>query len=113
MNRKWKPSKAKARVFAERMANDPEFAKAYNERKQAKAEKRRAESKYEYETAGGHYIPTKAQHDEAFNLLSSGKATFEQEVACNEVINGYCFDTKVHHDYIHIINEYARSKTLN
>lgn len=107
--RKWKPNKTQRREFAEKM-KDPEFARAYYERKEKRAEKRRANSQFDYESAGGYYIPTKAQFDAATEL-SLSKCTIEQKTACNEVIFGYLNKEKVHHDFIHIVNEYIRSSS--
>lgn len=36
--------------------------------------------------------------------------TPEQKEACNMVLYGYSCKEKVHHDFIHLINEYIRSK---
>jgi hypothetical protein len=109
MKYKWKPTKAQRQKFAERMANDAEFREAYYKRKEQRAEKRRSSSKFDYETAGGEYIPTQVQNKAAFELLNNNP-TDEQKEACDMVIYGYSCQEKVHHDYIHIINEYIRKK---
>lgn len=107
MGYKWKPSATQRRAFAEKMNNDPEYAAAYNERKEAKAEKRRAGSKFDYETAGGNYIPTKDQYEFAATC-NRDNLTPEQWDALNQVEYGYTCQEKIHHDYIHIINELRR-----
>lgn len=107
--KKWTPSKAQKRAFAEKMANDPEFKAAYEARKRAREEKRRASSIFEYSTAGGEFIPTRVQYEEALELLNEA-TTEEQKAAANIVISGYAFKEKVHHDFIHIVNEYSRTK---
>ena len=108
MSYKWKPSKSAKRAFAEKMQSDNDFARAYNQRKQMKSEKRRASSSFDYDSAGGYYTPTQAQYDGATRLMYSNP-TPEQENACNMVMYGYTCKEKVHHDHIHIINEYIRS----
>jgi hypothetical protein len=86
---------------------DPTFAAAYNERKEAKAEKRRATSQFDYAKAGGCYVPTQAQHD--FCLAHIDLFTTPKEMeAANMVMSGYACNDKVHHDYIHIVNEIIR-----
>lgn len=108
MGYKWKPSATQRKAFAEKMNNDPEYAAAYNERKEAKAEKRRAGSKFDYETAGGTYIPTKEQYEFAMNNYRLEGLTPEQHQAFNQVTYGYSCQEKIHHDYIHIVNELRR-----
>lgn len=104
--KKWNPNKSQRREFAEKM-KDPEFAKAYYERREKRAEKRRSTSSFDYESAGGEYIPTKTQYEYALKLLSA-KPSKEEVEACNYVIHGYNYQEKIHHDYIHIVNEYIR-----
>lgn len=87
---------------------DPEEAQAYYQRKEAKAQKRRKDSKFDYASAGGNYVPTKIQHDEALRLLNT-ELTSEQQTACSIVISGYSCSDKVHHDYIHVVNELIRN----
>lgn len=107
MTYKWKPSASQKRAFAENM-KDKEYSNAYNERKAQKANKRRETSKYDYNTAGGQYIPTTAQNDAAFELLQKD-ATQEQKEAANMILYGYSCKEKIHHDHIHVVNEYIRS----
>lgn len=107
MGYKWKPSKSQKRAFAQRMENDPDYAKEYNQRKEKRAKKKRAGSKYDYETAGGEYVPTQAQHDYAMFDRSANK-TDEHSIACNMVASAYVCNEKCHHDYIHIVNELMR-----
>lgn len=111
--RRWKPSKAQAREFAQRMQNDPEYAAAYNARKAAREEKRRASSQFNYNSAGGFYVPTRHQYEAAMQLLNGGltvaATTSDEEDACNQVIYGYTCREKVHHDMIHIVNDLYRT----
>ena|ERR1700755_3595641 len=111
MGYKWKPSKTARREFAQKMQNDPEYAAAYNQRKQDKADKRRAGSQFAYASAGGNYIPTAAQH--SFCLSHDwSTATPEQVDARNQVLYGFSCQEKVHHDYIHIVNELIRKEAI-
>ena len=106
MGYKWKPSKSQRREFAIRMQN-PEEQAAYEARKKERANKRRATSSFDYNTAGGEYIPTKEQ----FNFVYEHMELFttpEELNAANIVLSGYTSNEKVHHDYIHIINEKRR-----
>ena len=104
---KWKPSRAQRRDFAQKM-QDEDFAREYNERKTEKAQKKRKQSAYNYETAGGQYVPTQNQHDNAFKFLGELSLTDAEQNACNMVISGYVMNEKTHHDHIHIVNELAR-----
>ena len=103
----WKPSKSQKREFAQKMANDSAFKEAYEQRKLDRAEKRRKSSAFDYYSAGGHYIPTKLQHDAAFEL-SLSNPTEDQANAARMVMFGYSCNEKIHHDFIHIINEFIR-----
>ena len=107
MRYKWKPTKAQKREFAERMATDTAYNEAYHQRKEQRAKTRRSTSKFDYQTAGGEYIPTESQNKAAFELLNLNP-TPEQEEACNMVLYGYSCKEKVHHDFIHLINNYMR-----
>jgi len=109
MRHKWKPTQAQRREFAERMATDTAYSDSYYQRKKKVAEKKRSASKFDYQTAGGEYIPTESQFKAAFELLNLNP-TAEQKEACNMVWYGYSCEEKVHHDFIHLINEYIRSK---
>ena len=109
MRYKWKPSKAQKREFAERIATDTAYSEAYPPRKEQRAETRRSTSKFDYQTAGGEYIPTEGQNKIAFELLNLNP-TPEQKEACNMVLYSYSCKEKVHHDFIHLINEYIRNK---
>ena len=108
---KWKPSKSARREFAEKMANDTQFASDYYARKTAKENKRRSTSSFDYHTAGGNYIPTKEQHD--FCMANMPFETNEQNEASNQVMYGYVNQEKIQHDYIHIINELRRKDFTN
>ncbi len=104
---KWKPNKSARRAFALKM-QDPVEATAYQARKTERADKRRANSKFDYESAGGSYIPTKAQFDYCLANISESMA-IDTQTAFNEVMFGYSNSEKVHHDYIHIVNEHIHS----
>ena len=107
MARTWKPTAAQKKAFAERMQNET-LKKEYESKKEAKQIKRRANSKFDYATAGGEFIPTKKQYMAAFKLLQTD-ITDELATASRMVMNGHSGDYKVHHDYIHLINEFIRS----
>ena len=109
MSYKWKPGKMARREFALKMQNDPNYARAYHDRKTARAEKRRASSDFVYSSAGGSYVPTKMQHDFAIEFLLGGDPVRDQRNACNMVVYGYNYNEKIHHDYIHIVNELLRT----
>jgi len=104
---KWKPSQSQRRAFVEKMRNPDEKAR-YEYRKLARAEKKRASSRFDYESAGGKYVPTEFQHNCAVLIVSAQSAGSELKASANAVINGYLFDEKVHHDHIHIVNEWIR-----
>lgn len=107
MGYKWSPSKSQKREFAIRMQDEKE-REAYEERKIQKAEKRRSGSKFDYNTAGGFYVPTKAQFDFCLSNINLFKTP--QEInALNMVMSAYTCNEKTHHDYIHIVNEKIRS----
>ena len=106
----WRPSQAQRREFAERMQNDPEFKKSYEDRKSRKADKRRATSKFDYEKAGGYYMPTQAQNDAAWRLAALTTCPDKKE-SCNLVMIAYGQGEKVHHDHIHVVNEFIRSRS--
>jgi hypothetical protein len=111
MSYKWKPSKTARREFASKM-NDDNFAAEYHTRKQAKADKRRAQSRFDYDTAGGQFIPTKAQYDYSMNAVLTQDLSIEQMDACNQVIYGFNCQERIDHDFIHVVNELIRSKEL-
>lgn len=119
-NGRWRPSRAEARSFSNRMKNDNEFAAAYNARKEEKEKKRRHGSKFDYKSAGGEFVPTREQHDFAMSILrsdvivryGSDKEKRDTEDACNMVANGYISQERIHHDYIHIVNNLKRQAGL-
>ena len=47
------------------MATDTAYSEAYYQRKEQRAEKKRSTSKFDYQTAGGEYIPTESQNKAA------------------------------------------------
>lgn len=112
MGYKWKPSKTARREFAQKIANDSQFAADYYARKDAKADKRRATSKFDYNSAGGEYLPTKYQYDMAIRFCLELEITNEQQLSCQMVISAYSCQEKAHHDHIHIVNELIRSNPL-
>lgn len=107
MAKRWKPNATQRAAFKAKMSN-PAEAEAYEQRKREKADKRRAASQFDYGSAGGWYVPTKEQHDYAVFSRPAG-LTQEQEDACNIVASGYALNDKVHHDFIHIVNELRRA----
>jgi hypothetical protein len=86
---------------------DPTEQAAYEQRKVDRAAKKRASSKFDYETAGGFYIPTQAQYDHACKMVGSNNDILSS--ACNIVIYGYTCNERISHDYIHEINESIRN----
>jgi hypothetical protein len=121
---KWKPSASQRRAFAEKM-QDPDEQAAYQARKQNKADKLRAGSSFDYGSAGGNYVPTQAQY--AFCLENMHLAQIQDDkvrngdadpypnnIRCvdvfNQVMYGFTCQEKVHHDYIHIVNELRRDQ---
>lgn len=108
MSYKWKPSKSQRRAFAERMNNDPEYASDYYARKEARKAKNRAGSRFDYDSAGGFYVPTLEQYNAAMRFVGRGDLTWDQLDACSQVIGGYTCQERTHHDYIHIVNELRR-----
>lgn len=103
MSYKWKPNTSQRREFAQKMS-DPQEKAAYYAAKEAKAEKRRSNSQFDYNSAGGLYIPTKTQHDAAFKFMSIAP------MEANSVIYGYTCQEKIPHDHIHVINELIRKQ---
>jgi len=110
MGYKWRPSKAQAKAYAEKMSNDYEYANAKREKQAKKAEKNRAKSAFDYYTAGGEYIPTESQKNEALRFLGQD-LTEQQENACKMIVSCYDMGIKTHHDNIHIVNELTRNQT--
>ena len=90
------------------MQNDSEFANAYHQRKAEKAEKRRSNSNFNYNSAGGSYTPTQYQHDFCLSNMHLF-ITNEEKNAANMVISAYTCNEKTHHDNIHVVNEKIRS----
>lgn len=107
MSYKWRPSKSQRREFAQKM-QDPTERAAYEARKEARAENRRAKSNYNYNTAGGSYKPTAIQYETAIKYAAMD-LTDKQRQACEQVIYGHTCDETIHHDHIHVINEMMRS----
>jgi len=72
--------------------------------------KSRTTSRFNYSTAGGEFLPTQTQRNVACSMFLSGiKLTTEQKEAAQIVISGHESNKKVHHDYIHIVNEFLRT----
>jgi hypothetical protein len=106
-SKKWKPSAAQKKAFVEKM-QDPAEAAAYEARKQARETKRRAGSRFGYETAGGRYVPTQSQYVYACRMLAGGGLTEDEDTAARMVCSAYACNEAVHHDMIHLINEHGR-----
>lgn len=98
---RWRPSKSQRRDFAIKM-QDSEERVAYEEHRRLRNSYEGFKDKF--------FIPTKLQYNFAMNSLQTQNLTPEQEDACNQVSFGYINNEKIHHDYIHIINEMRRSK---
>lgn len=98
MGYKWKPNAAQRRAFALRM-QDPAEREAYEQRK---AEKRKYGN-----WSQKSFIPTREQHDFCFRNLELFDSPEEQNAA-NIVMSGYSCSEKVHHSFIHIVNEKRR-----
>ena len=109
MKYKWKPNATQRREFAERM-KDPDEQKAYSDRKIAKNTYSNNPLSFKHKS----FIPTETQYKHAQKMFLScpidNPLTIEQRDACNQVIYGYSCQEKVHHDYIHIINEHRRNE---
>lgn len=104
--KKWKPSSSQRRAFAERMKNADELS-AYLVRKREREERRRATSRFDYESAGGEYVPSQTQYNFCITHYESFLSREEREAA-NLLIFAYDFNEKIHHDFIHIVNEIMR-----
>ena len=104
---KWKPNAAQRREYAAKM-NDPIERAAIEKKREEKAIKRRYKSSFDYQSAGGNYVPTLMQNNEAAKFMG-GDISDEQKNACSIVMYGYSCNEKVNHDFIHIVNELSRS----
>jgi len=89
------------------MTNDSEFSAAYYQRKGNRAVKKRAGSGFDYQSAGGFYVPTRAQHDFA---MRNNYNNDEEKQAFDMVVYGYSCNEKIHPDFIHVINERIRNE---
>jgi hypothetical protein len=106
MSYKWKPSKNARREFAQKMQTDTQFANNYENRKKEREDKRRKKSSFDYQTAGGNYVPTKNQYDFAMSHNYDNDA---EKIAFDMVVYGYSCNEKISHDYIHVVNEKIRT----
>lgn len=106
----WKPSANQRKEFAQNMQNE-DFAKVYYKKQEEKIIKRRSTSMFDYNKAGGNYTPTKSQHDFCLRYSELFESS-EEQTAMNIVMTGYACNEKVHHDYIHIVNEKIRAYEL-
>jgi hypothetical protein len=88
--------------------NDPEERALYQKRKEERAAKKRANSKFDYYSAGGNYVPTQSQYDFVMTNLDLFKTKQEEESA-NQIMYGYINNEKIHHDHIHVVNEKMRN----
>jgi hypothetical protein len=106
MSYKWRPSKSQKKAFALKM-QDPAEQAAYEARKDARLEKRRSTSSFDYSTAGGRFVPTQSQYE----FCSQNEEKFvtpEEKEAFNQVTGGHACNQAVHHDLIHVVNEKIR-----
>lgn len=90
---------------------NPDEKLAYEQRKQEKKNNLITKSRFDYNTAGGMFVPTRIQADFCMNTKTN--LTEEQENARNIVLAAYSCNEKVHHDYIHIINELMKYENTN
>ena len=107
MANKWKPSKSARRAFAQKMQNDSVFADEYEARKKSKSDKRRAKSNFHYQSAGGEFVPTRAQYD---FCMQNDYFSDAEKTAFDMVVYGYSCNEKISHDHIHIVNEKIRAQ---
>jgi hypothetical protein len=105
---KWKPSKSQRTEFANKMKNDSEFAANYYNNKAEKQNKKRETSKFDYNGAGGSYVPTETQNNFAMNNTNLF-TTYDEIQAMSMVMYGFSCKEKINHDYIHIVNEKIRN----
>lgn len=102
---KWKPSASQRKAFAEKMNSDPEYASEYLNRKHAKNTYSDDPRSFKHRS----FIPTEFQNSQARLFIETKELTTEQRDGCNQVIYGYGCQEKIHHDYIHIVNELTRN----
>ena len=107
MKSKWQPTKEQKKEFAIKM-QDPEYRDAYLRRKDERAAKKRAQSKFDYPSAGGYYKPNDLQYRYACKMLDL-EITAEQRIAAQEVYFGHLNQQPISHDSIHIVDEYMRN----
>lgn len=107
---RWRPNASQRRAFAERM-QDPEEKAAYEERK-------RKRNSYEG-FKDREFVATREQHDFCLSNMHLATEYDEQhprtggnqitaEDAFNQVMSSFSCNEKIHHDYIHIVNEIRR-----
>lgn len=108
---KWKPNKTQKKEFAIRM-QDPDEKQAYLDRKMDRADRKRSDSEFNYESTGGFYIPTKIQYDFVMEHADLFTDRYENNAA-NDVVYGYTCQEKIHHDSIHIVNEKIRNFSMS
>jgi hypothetical protein len=104
MGYRWKPNATQRKAFAEKM-KDPDEKKIYEDRKWVKTHYSNDPRSFKHKS----FIPTQFQYDNAMNFLREKLLTSQQEDACNQVISGFICQNKIHHDYIHIVNELTRN----
>ncbi|MCG3139134.1 MAG: hypothetical protein HJJLKODD_03013 [Phycisphaerae bacterium] len=68
---RWRPTKSQRAAFAGKMA-DPVMRADYIARKEARAAKHRAGSRFGYPSAGGRCVPTIEQYHQAGRLIVAG-----------------------------------------
>lgn len=103
MGYRWKPSANQRKEFAEKM-QDPIQKQIYEENKRAKNTYSDNSRSFKHKS----FIPTSSQYENALKFTTI-ELNGEQSNACNQVIYGYTCQEKIHHDYIHIINEMTRN----
>ena len=104
---KWKPNASQRRAFAQRMQN-PEEKASYEERKHLRNSFEGFKNK--------EFVATREQHNFCLsNMNLAYKYDEEHEGnqitakdAFNQVLYSFSCNEKIHHDYIHIVNEIIR-----
>jgi hypothetical protein len=76
-------------------------------RRVAEMEKRMAKSKFNYAGAGGYFYPTQEQYNAAVEMERAGINVMQ----ASALQGAFLADQKVHHDTIHVINEWRREQS--
>jgi hypothetical protein len=99
-----------------RVSNEPVKGEKEKDEHRTKMKRLRAKlnsSRYDYGSAGGHFIPTEKQSKEAREHLKDEGLSREDSLACKSVILGYELQREVSHDDIHVVNSLTRAKAAD